>query len=117
MQMEFKDHWSLENALKVLQHQSVDAKLWAEAVEWLLLYGPHEVQILLLHASGIATHQCFPELKINRYTEDGQPCYDIAGIARALGIDEEEAHRTIAEKEMAHQIRHFIEPDDIYTVH
>lgn len=115
--MEFKDHWSLENALKVLQHQTVDAKLWAEAVEWLLLYGPPDVQTLLLHASGIATNECFPELKTNRCTEDGQPCYDIAAIARALGIDEEEAHRTIAEKEMAHQIRHFIEPDDTYTVH
>jgi hypothetical protein len=115
--MEFKDHWSLENALKVLQHQTVDAKLWAEAVEWLLLYGPSDIQALLLHASGIATSECFPTLSTSSYTEDGQPCYDIAAIARALGIDEKDAHRTIAEKEMAHQVRHFIEPDDTYTIH
>lgn len=115
--MEFKDHWSLKNALKVLQHQTVDAKLWAEAVEWLLLYGPSDIQALLLHASGIATSECFPMLETSRYNEAGQPCYDIAAIARALGINEEDAHRTIAEKEMAHQVRHFIEPDDTYTVH
>jgi hypothetical protein len=115
--MEFKDHWTLENALKVLQHPTVDAKLWAEAVEWLLLYGPPEIQTLLLHASGTATKQCFPNLEAEKYTEDGQPCYDIASIAEALGIDREDAYKTLAEKEMAHQIRHFIDPDDTYTVH
>lgn len=115
--MEFKDHWTLENALKILQHPTVDSKLWAEAVEWLLLYGPPDIQRLLLHASGIATKQYFPELEAEKYTEDGQPCYDIASIAKALGIDTEDACRTIAEKEMAHQIRHFIDPDETYTVH
>ncbi len=115
--MGFKDHWTLENALKVLQHPTVDAKLWAEAVEWLLLYGPPEIQMLLLHASGTATKQCFPELTAEKYTEAGQPCYDIAAIAEALGIDAQDAYKTLAEKEMAHQIRHFIEPDDTYTVH
>ena len=115
--MDFKDHWTLENALKVLQHQTVDAKLWSEAVEWLLLYGPSEIQTLLLHASGIATQECFPDLKAERYTEGGQPCYDIAAIARTLGIDREEAYKTIAEKEMAHRLRHFIDPDDTFTVH
>jgi hypothetical protein len=115
--MEFKDYWTLENALKVLQHPTVDAKLWAEAVEWLLLYGPPDVQTLLLHASGIATQQCFPDLEAGKCTEDGQPCYDIGAIANALGIDAEDAYKTIAEKEMAHKIRHFIDPDDTYTVH
>jgi hypothetical protein len=115
--MDFKDHWTLKNALKVLQHQTVDAKLWAEAVEWLLLYGPSDIQALLLHASGIATQECFPDLKSERCTEDGQACYDIAAIAKALGINKEEAYRTIAEKEMEHQLRHFIVPDDTHTVH
>ena len=86
--MEFKDHWTLENALKVLQHPTIDAKLWAEAVEWLLLYGPLEIQTLLLHASGVATTQCFPELEATKYTEDGQPCYDVAAIAKTLGINQ-----------------------------
>jgi len=115
--MGFKDHWTLENALKILQHPTVDSKLWAEAVEWLLLYGPSEIQTLLLYASGIATEKCFPNLKADTYTEDGQPCYDVAAIAQALGIDKEDACKTIAEKEMAHQIRHFIDPDETYTVH
>jgi len=115
--MDFKDHWTLENALKVLQHPTVDAKLWAEAVEWLLLYGPPEIQTLLLHASGTATKHCFPKLEAKKYTEEGQPCYDIASIAQALGIDAEDAYKTLAEKEMAHQIRHFIDPDDTFTVH
>ena len=115
--MNFKDQWTLTNALKVLQHQTVDAKLWGEAVEWLLLYGPPEIQALLLHASGIATQECFPDLKAERYTEDGQPCYDIAAIARVLGIGREEACRTIAEKEAAHRQRHFILPEDTHTIH
>ena len=38
--MQAKDLWDLESAMKVLTHDSVDSKLWAEAVEWLILYGP-----------------------------------------------------------------------------
>ena len=115
--MDFKDEWTLENALKVLQHQTVDAKLWSEAVEWLLLYGPEEIRTLLLQASGIATKECFPSLKSDRCTDDGQACYDIEDIARVLGIDREEACKTIADKEKAHQQRHFIDPDETCTIH
>jgi hypothetical protein len=115
--MDFKDQWTLENALKILQHQTVDAKLWGEAVEWLLLYGPQEIRQLLLQASGIATKECFPELTAERYTDDGQACYDIDAIARALGISRNDACRTIAEKEKAHRQRHFIDPDETYTIH
>lgn len=31
--MNFKDQWNLETALKILQHQTVDSQIWAEAVE------------------------------------------------------------------------------------
>ena len=43
--MDFKDEWDLDTALKVVQNKTVDSKLWAEAVEWLLLYGPPEIGI------------------------------------------------------------------------
>ena len=115
--MDFKDQWTLENALKILQHQTVDSRLWGEAVEWLLLYGPEEIRTLLLQASGIATRECFPELTAKRYADDGQSCYDIDSIARVLGIDREEAFRIIAEKETLHRQRHFIDPDETHTIH
>ena len=43
----FAQQWTLESALAVLEHPTVDSKLWAEAVEWLLVYGPPEVRELL----------------------------------------------------------------------
>ena len=42
--MELKDTWDVDSAMQILQHQTVDAKLWAEAVEWLILYGPDEIR-------------------------------------------------------------------------
>lgn len=115
--MTFKDEWDLESAMKVLQHKTVDSKLWAEAVEWLMLYGPPEVQHLLLDASGMATADCFPELKPTSYTPDGQPCYDIRALATSLGISEEEAQKIIEEKEKAHGFPHRIDENDTHTVH
>jgi hypothetical protein len=105
--MNFKDQWNLETALKILQHQTVESQLWAEAVEWLMLYGPPEIKEILLKASGIATETFFPELKPTSYSADGEPYYDVAAIAKALGISEEEAHEIIRRKEIAHQMQHF----------
>lgn len=110
--MEFKDHWNLETALKIVQHPTVDSKLWAEAVEWLMLYGPPEVVQLLLNASEMATASEFPELKPSNYTREGQPCYDVAAIAKSLGMSEEDAKKIIAEKEAQHNRRHFVDDDD-----
>ncbi len=114
--MNFNDEWDLESAMAVLKHQSVDAKTWAEAVEWLLLYGPTDVQELLLQASSTATRNQFPELKATRYSRDGHPCYDIDAIAKSLNISEEEAKEIIAKKEMAHGVRHFVDEDETWKV-
>ena len=104
--MDFKDHWDLETAMRVVQNQTVDSKLWAEAVEWLLRYGPPEIVDLLLTASNHASEEYFPELKVVDYSENGQACYDIRSIAKSLGISEEETKKIIAEKENYHNIRY-----------
>lgn len=96
--MSFKDEWDLESALKVLQHPTVDAQLWAEAVEWLLRYGPPSIQKILLEASHTATEMQFPELKPSHYSADGLPVYDTAKLADILGITEEEVQEIIARK-------------------
>ena len=104
--MDFKDQWDLETALKILQHQTVDSELWAEAVEWLMLFGPPEIKQLLLKASGIATETYFPELKPSHYSAEGEPFYDVAAIAQSLGIDEDEAREIIKRKEIEHRMQH-----------
>ncbi len=100
-----KDDWTEQSAMEILQHPTVDSKVWAEAVEWLLLYGPPHVQELLQQASGHATRESFPDLRPIGFTPAGEPCYNIADLARSLGISEEEAAEMIAEKEQAHGIR------------
>ncbi|MBM9603161.1 hypothetical protein [Desulfopila inferna] len=104
--LEFRESWTLENAMQVVQHPTVDAKLWAEAVEWLLLYGPEEIKEMLLSASMYATGEQFPDLKATGCTREGELCYDIAEIARALGVEEAEAQRILREKEKSHGTRH-----------
>ena len=97
--MEFKDLWDLKSAMQVLEHKTVDSKLWAEAVEWLLHYGPPEIRQMLLEASEIATGTTFPDLKPTHYTPDGQPCYDIGALAETLGITEEQTRDILRKKE------------------
>ena len=108
----FAQEWTLESALAVLNHPTVDSKLWAEAVEWLLVYGPPEVRELLTAASGHATRASFPELKPQGYGPDGSPCYDIAELASSLGISEEEAREQLAAKEEKHGVRHGFDEED-----
>jgi hypothetical protein len=115
--MEFKDLWDLESAMKVLTHDSVDSKLWAEAVEWLMLYGPSEIRQMLIDASTMATNSSFPQLKPTHYTPDGQACYDIADLAQSLGIEEDEARKILQKKEEEHQLLQFIDKDNKGTVH
>ena len=109
---EFDETWTMENALYILQHPTVDSKLWAEAVEWLLLNGPQEIKDLLLEASNHATKKQFPELTAKKYSPDGELCYDIAEIAKALEVEPEEVHKVLEEKERNHGIRHGFEDDD-----
>ncbi len=114
--MELKDEWDVESAMKVLAHPTVDAKLWTEAVEWLMLYGPEETRQLLLQASGTATHECFPDLKAKGYAADGQPCYNVEDLAKSLNISKEDAEEMIKEKEKSHKIHHFIDEEDTMKV-
>ncbi len=114
--MELKDQWDVDSAMQVLQHQTVDAKLWAEAVEWLILYGLENIRQLLLNSSGTATHECFPELQAKGYAADGQPCYNVKDLASSMQISEEEAKEMIKNKEEAHKIHHFIDEDETMKV-
>ena len=114
--MDIKDQWTVETAMEILQHKTVDSKLWAEAVEWLILYGPQDVRDLLLQSSGTATSHCFPDLKASGYAPDGQPCYHVAEIARSLQISKEEAHDIIARKQDEHGIPHFIDEGETQKV-
>ena len=102
----FKKEWTLESAMAILHHPTVDSKIWAEAVEWLLLYGPDPIRDMLQQASGQATQASFPELRPQRYAPDGSPCYEIADLAQSLGISEEEARAQLAEKEEKHGVQH-----------
>lgn len=110
--MRLQDQWDVASAMEVLQHQSVDAKLWAEAVEWLILYGPQPIREILLSSSDTATHRCFPTLRPQGYSADGQPCYAVADLAESLSISSEEAQALLIQKEKSHEIHHFIDPID-----
>jgi hypothetical protein len=114
--MDIKDQWTEETAMKILQNPTVDSKLWAEAVEWLILFGPQEVRDLLLQSSGTATSHCFPDLKATGYAPDGQPCYQISQIASSLQISEKEAKEIIARKQEEHQMPHFIDEAETHKV-
>ena len=114
--MELRDEWDVESAMQVLRHQTVDAKLWAEAVEWLMLYGPDEIREILMHSSGTATHECFPDLQAKGYAADGQPCYKVEDLAKSLKISTGEATEMLKDKEKAHKIHHFIDEDETMKV-
>jgi len=98
--------------MEILQHPTVDSKIWAEAVEWLMVFGPPEIKELLQQASGQATRESFPELKPQGYAPDGTACYDIAELALALGISEEEAREKLQEMEEKHGVRHGFDEGD-----
>ena len=109
---EFDSSWTLENALYILQNPTVDSKVWADAVEWLLLNGPTEIKQLLLDASDHATQSQFPEISAKKYSPEGELCYDIGDIAKALGVETEEVKKILEDKERDHNKRHGFEDDD-----
>ena len=115
--MDFKEQWDLDTALKIVQNETVDSKLWAEAVEWLLLYGPPEIVSILLQASGQATEQAFPDLQAAAYTSDGQPCYDLQQLAESLGIPEQEVRLILSRKLRSQDFFHFFDNSGSGTVH
>ncbi|MFV0438979.1 MAG: hypothetical protein ACK5PS_16490 [Desulfopila sp.] len=98
--MSLKDEWTLESALQILQHPTVDSKLWAEAAEWLLRFGPPSIQKILLEASQAATRAQFPDLEPAAFTADNMPMYALDELARALGISEDEVSDLLEEKNL-----------------
>jgi hypothetical protein len=111
-----KQQWDLKMALAVLENQTVDADLWSEAVEWLMLYGPPEIKDLLSQASTLATRQEFPELSPLGYTADGEPLYDIKTLAKSLGITVEEATEQLLKKEQKQNIQHLFANDEAMKI-
>lgn len=107
-----KKEWTTEEALHILQHQTVDSEIWASAVEWLLLYGSQEIKELLQQASAHATKDNFPELKTAGCTPEGEPCYTITDIAKSLDISEEETAQIIADKEKQYGIRQLFDKNE-----
>ncbi len=110
--MALRDEWTEEAAIQVLQHPTVDSRLWSEAVEWLLLYGREKIREILLHSSGVATNKCFPDLQAEGYAADGQPCYRVKDLAQCLQISEDDARKSIKTKETQHDSHHFIDEKD-----
>ena len=115
--MEFKELWDLKGAMQVLENDTVDSKLWAEAVEWLMLYGPPEIQDLLLEASSTATNKSFPDLKPTHFTASGQPVYDVKALAENLGVTEDEVKKILADKERVHPTLQTTTTDDDEKIH
>lgn len=106
----------MESALEILAHPTVDSRIWADAVEWLMLHGPPEIQAMLKQASEHATHQEFPGLEPEGFTEEGDPVYSVSQLADALQITEEEAAELIAEKERKHGVLHRYDAQDTKKV-
>lgn len=113
----FKDEWNLEMALDVLKNKSVDSRLWSDAAKWIMLYGPPELQEVIRQASDTATKSCFPGLEPERYTGNGEPCYDIDKIADALGMSREEALEKLAEMQEEHGIKQLFDSSDMENIH
>lgn len=101
-----KQEWNVEMAMAVLGNKTVAADLWAEAVEWLMLYGPPQIKELLGQASSMATGKEFPELCPTGYNKDGDPLYDMEKLAESLGISATEATERLQQKEQEQDVQH-----------
>ena len=108
-----RDIWDVETALKILGHPQAEARLWAEAVEWLLINGPAEIRRILLAASQDATTGQFPNLQPSHYTVDGQAVYKVAELAKVLQISEEQLRQSLARNETREDSQSF--PETIST--
>ena len=113
---DFKKQWNLEMAMDVIEHETIDSKVWSEAAEWLLLYGPPEIQGLLRQASSIATMECFKEIEPTGFDGNGEPCYDVSKIAKALGMSEEEAVNKLIEIEEKHGARQLFDGSELNKI-
>ena len=112
----FKDEWDLGMALQVLHSETVDSKIWSEAVKWLFLFGPPQIREMISQASSMATGEFFPELSPIGYTDAGEPLYDIKKLAESLGMSEEEALAKMAELEAEHDIKSLYDAPGTHTI-
>ena len=112
----FKDEWDLGMALQVLHSETVDSKIWSEAVKWLFLFGPPQIREMISQASSMATGEFFPELSPIGYTDAGEPLYDIKKLAESLGMSEEEALAKMAELEAEHDIQSLYDASGTQTI-
>ncbi len=101
----FRNEWDLSMALQVLHSETVDGKIWAEAVKWLFLFGPPAIREMISQASSTATGEFFPELSPIGYTDQGEALYDIKKLAESLGMSDEEALAKMADLEAEHDIQ------------
>lgn len=115
--MEFKSLWDLESAMQVLANDTVDSKLWAEAVEWLIGNGPPEIREMLLEASAVATETSFPELTPSHYDFNGKPVYNVKELAKSLGIEEDEVRTILRQKEVEVDTKEIFGDDESTTTH
>lgn len=113
----FKHQWNIAMALQVLENPMVDSATWSEAVKWLLLHGPPEIQALISQASRFATSEHFPELHADHCDAEGFPCYDLGDLAKALGISEEELAEQLADLEDDTGRPQFLDRDDAHKIH
>ena len=97
--MKFEDEWNTDMALQVLQSETVDSQTWADAVKWLLLFGPPAIKEMLLQASTNATEKSFPNLRPAGFNEEGDPYYDLVHLAETLGADPETLYRSLMDLE------------------
>jgi hypothetical protein len=113
----FRKEWDMEMAMEVLGNQDVAGELWSEAVKWLLLYGSQPIKDLLGQAASFAFNEYFPGVKARGYGEGGQPFYDLADIAEALGVEEGEVAARLAALEFAEGVEVVVEGDRVYKIH
>jgi hypothetical protein len=112
----FKEQWNLEMALEILKTKTVDSKIWSDAAKWLLLYGPPELQKIMLQASSIATNSCFPKLEPERFIGAGEPRYNVEKVADALGVTRQEALEKMAEMEYDQGIQHLYDISETHNI-
>ncbi|MBU0682583.1 MAG: hypothetical protein KKD73_14290 [Proteobacteria bacterium] len=114
---DFEKQWNTEMAMSIMANKTVDSETWAEAVEWLMLYGPPHIQEILNQASHVATSEHFPELKPSGYNPDGTPLYDVQALAKALNISAEDILEKLHKKEEEQETRHLFAEEDSLKIH
>jgi len=113
---DFRQQWNVEMALQVLSSETVEPEPWAEAVKWLLLYGPPEVREILTTAAGVSFDQCFPKVRAMGHNDSGQPYYSLADLAEALGVPVEKASQRLTELQSSLGVEFLVDGDQAHRI-